>query len=206
MGTEESDKSERGRQSKVARLLSKHELQGLGAELERLWTAEEDRHSLRDLAAYFNRQLLQQRLSEKNVVVLDGEPANLYRLLTDDGVSSAERTRVRRRLEREGIDVDDLLSDFVSYQAIRTYLTEHRDAEYEPQETDPRERETENIRRMRGRTVSVTEGKLEQLRKHDELTLGEFRTLVDIQVVCEECNAQYGVFELLDRGGCDCPQ
>jgi hypothetical protein len=28
--------------------------------------------------------------------------------------------------------------------------------------------------------VSVTEGKLEQLRNSDELTLGEFRTLVDI--------------------------
>lgn len=206
MAPEKSDGSGRGRRSKVARLISRYELQELGEKLEQLWTAEEGRRSLRDLAAYFNRQLLQRRLKEENVQLLDGEPANVYRLLTDDEVSSAERTRVRRRLEREGIDVDALLSDFVSYQAIRTYLTEYRDAEYTPSEADRRERETENIQRMRGRTVSVTEGKLEQLRKHDEISLGEFRTLVDVQIVCEDCNSQYDVFELLDRGGCDCPQ
>jgi hypothetical protein len=202
--SEDSETTRGGRRSKVARLIEEYDLQGLGAELEQLWTAEEDRRSLRDLAASFNRKLLEQALEEANVQQLDGEVENTYRLLTDDDVSSAESTRIKRRLERDGVDVDSLSSDFVTYQAIRSYLKEHRGAEYTPSETDPLERETTNFQKLRGRMVSVTEGKLEQLRKNEEFTLGEFRTLADIQVVCEDCNTQFGVLELLERGGCNC--
>jgi hypothetical protein len=201
---DEPTASSRGRRSKVARLIDECDLQGLGAELEQLWTAEEDRKSLRALAGYFNQQLLQQALEAAGVQYLDGELENTYRLLTDDEVSSAESTRVQRRLERDGVDVDELKGDFVTYQAIRSYLKDHRGAEYTPAETDPLEREATNVQKLRGRMVSVTEGKLEQLRASDELTLGEFRTLADIRVVCEDCNTQFDVLDLLERGGCNC--
>jgi hypothetical protein len=176
----------------------------MGAELEQLWTADEDRRSLRDLATHFNQHLLNHALDAANVQQLDGELDNIYRLLTDDEVSSTELTRVRRRLDREGIDVDSLQADFVTYQAIRTYLTTHRDAEYTPTETDPIEREKKTIEKLRGRMVSVTDNRIKQLRNRDKLDIGEFRTLGDIQVICEDCNTQLNVFELLERGGCRC--
>jgi len=192
------------RQSKIARLIDKYDLEELGLELEQLWTAEEDRKSLRKLASYFNRQLLEQALKEADVSHLDGDVENIYRLLTDDDVSSAELTRTQRRLERDGVDTDALEDDFVTYQAIRSYLKDYRGAEYTPAETDPLKREATNVQKLRGRMVSVTEGNLEQLSNSDELTLGEFRTLADIRVVCEDCNTQFDVLELLDRGGCNC--
>ena len=196
--------SGRGRRSKVVRLIEEYDLQGLGAELEQQWTAEEDRKSLRELARDFNWQLLEQALEEANVQYLDGEIKNTYRLLTDDEVSSAESTRVKRRLERDGVDIDALENDFVTYQAIRSYLKDHRGAEYTPDETDPLEREATNVQKLCGRMATVTGGKLEQLRASDELTLGEFRTLADIRVVCEDCNTQFNVLDLLNRGGCNC--
>jgi len=202
--SDESSTSDRGPRSKVARLLEEYELQGLGDELEQLWTAETDRQSLRELADYFNQHLLQRKLEKANAQPLDGEVENIYRLLTADTVSGAERTRVQRQLERDGVDVDALESDFITYQAIRTYLKAYRGAEYAPADRDPLEREQQNLQQLRGRTVAVTEGKIEQLRDNDDITLGEFRTLVNIQVVCEECNTQLAVFDLLERGGCDC--
>jgi len=198
--------SGRGRPSKVVRLLDEYGFAALGAELEDLWTADEDRYSLRELASYFNQQLLRRRLEEADVETFDGEIENLYRLLTSDDVNPAERTRVRRRLERDGINVDALESDFVTYQAIRTYLQEYRDAEYTTDETDPLERERANLQKLRGRTAAVTENKLEQLRDNDHLTLDEFRTLVNIQIVCEGCNTQMDVQDLLDSGKCSCPE
>lgn len=201
---DESTGAGRGRPNKVARLIEAYDLQGLGAELERAWTATEDRKSLRELADYFNQHLLQHALEAADVQYLDGEVANTYRLLTDDELSSAKSTRVRRRLQRDGIDVEVLTDDFVTYQAIRSYLTEERGAEYSPSETPPLEREATNLQKLRGRMVSVTTDKLEQLRASDELDLGEFRTLADIQVVCEDCHSQFDVDELLERGGCDC--
>jgi hypothetical protein len=200
-----SESSGRGRRSKVVRLIEEYDLQGIGAELEQYWTADEDRRSLRELADYFNRHLLEAALDSAGVQHLDGEIENTYRLLADDDVSSADRTRVRRRLERDGVDVDELESDFVTYQAIRTYLKDHRGAEYTPDETDPLEREQTNIQQLRGRMAAVTEGKIEQLRDSDSLELGEFRILTEIQVVCEDCNTQFDAVDLLERGGCNCP-
>lgn len=59
--TEESDTS-RGRRNKVARLIEEYDLAGIGKEMEQLWTAEEDRRSLRDLAIYFNQSSLRRHL------------------------------------------------------------------------------------------------------------------------------------------------
>ncbi len=197
--------SGRGRRSKVARLLQEYDIEDLGAELERRWTADEDRQSLRELAAYFNQRILERALEDADVRPLDGEVENIYRLLTDDS-SGADRTRIRRRLERDGLDVDAIENDFVTYQAIRTYLKKHRGAEYTPDETDPVEREITNIQQLRGRVDSVTEGKLEQLRASGHLELGTFRTLVDVRVVCEDCNTQFSAVELLERGHCNCSE
>jgi hypothetical protein len=77
--------------------------------------------------------------------------------------------------------------------------------EYTPDtDDDPVAREAENLRKVQGRTTAVVEGKLDQLRASGHLDLQEFRTIVDVRVICEECNTQYSVGELLDVGGCDC--
>jgi hypothetical protein len=194
-----------GRRSKIVRLLDEYDLQGLGAKLERLWTATgDDRMSLRDLAELFNTELLRAALAEVDTQPLDGEIENMYRLLTDEEVTEADRTRAVRRLERRGIDVEQLERDFVTYQAIRSYLTEHRDASYASERRDRTETEQDSIQQFRGRMLTVIDSKLDQLERNGDLTLGEYQTLVDINVLCEECGAQYGIDELLDRGGCDC--
>ncbi|WP_255152040.1 rod-determining factor RdfA [Halorarius halobius] len=195
-----------GRRTKVGRLIDEYDLVGVGGEMEQRWTAEGDeRSSLRDLADYFNRRLLESAMDEAGLQPLAGEVENVYRLLDGEDVSEADRTRATRRLEREGVDIEQLRGEFVTYQAVRTYLKDHRGAEYEQADRDRTEAETENLQRIKGRATTVTESKLEQLRTADEITLGEFRTFVDINVLCEECDAQYGVEELLQRGGCDCP-
>lgn len=189
----------------MARLIDEYDLTGFGAELEQRWTAEGDeRMSLRALATHFNQRLLKARMAEASIQPLSGEIENTYRLLTDEEVSGADRTRTVRRLEREGVDVDALRDDFVTYQAIRSYLKGDRDAEYVKPEDDRIERELENVQRLRGRVTTVIGGNLEQLRRNEEITLGEVGLLVDIVVFCETCGQRYGVEELLERGGCDC--
>ena len=194
------------KRSKVARLIEEYELEGIGAEMENRWTAEDstDRWSLRDLADDFNHRLLEEELSAAGVRALDGESGNFYRLLTDDDVSEADRTRARRRLERKGVDIEGLLNRFVTYQAVRTYLREYRGAEYSRSDGDRLETERTNIQRLQGRTESVTQEKLEQLERGDHIELGTIRTIVETTVVCEDCGGRYEVSALLNRRGCDC--
>jgi hypothetical protein len=195
-----------GRRSKVKRLLEEYELEGLGDELERAWTATDpdERESLRDLATRFNERMLEAALRDAGDTVLEGELENTYRLLTDDAVGSGDRKRAERQLERQGIDIDALRSDFVSYQAIRTYLKEHRGAEQESSDVDRRQNAVETVQRLRTRLVTVAEDRLRGLRSAGEVSLGEFRVILDLRVVCEDCGTQQSFTTLIEEEGCEC--
>lgn len=208
MPTDTDDVNSEGKaDNKVARLLEEYGLgSDFGDRLEELWTAEgSERESLRTLADRFNERLLESAMADAGMSTVDGEVANMYRLLTADDVSSGNRTEARRRLAENGIDVEQLERDFVTYQAIRSYLKDYRGAEYESgSETTRTDSVIETIQRLKSRTRSVAEKNLEQLRETGRITLGEFRLFIDISVLCEECDTQYEFVELIKRGGCEC--
>ena len=103
-----------GRRGKVARILSEYEIVDVGDELVVRWTAEDNRMSLRDLAYYFNKQLLKTQLDQQRVDMLPGEIDNMYTLLTDEDVTSGTRIQAENRLSEYDVNVEDLRSDFVS--------------------------------------------------------------------------------------------
>jgi hypothetical protein len=190
--------------TKVGRLIAEYGLHGLGDELERRWTgADGDRDSLRTLADVFNRRVLDHAMRDAGMDPLDGEVANAYRLLTDDDVSRGVETEVTARLDREGIDVGSLRSDFVTYQAVRTFLQDVRGATYE-KDSGGVEAARSTFARLVGRTTAVVERKLAQLRSAGDLTLGDFRVRTAVTVYCEDCETQYDVTTLLEAGGCEC--
>lgn len=193
--------------NKVARLIAEYDLgTTFGDRLEELWTADGDeRESLRSLADRFNKRLLQVAITDAGTSTLDGEVANLYRLLTSDDVSSGQRAETRHRLQWEGVDVDKLKSDFVTHQAIQSYLKNYRGADYKRPSDETRiENGIETIQRLTTRTRLVAEKSLDHFRSISAISLGEFRVFVEIDVLCEECNSQYGIVELLEQGGCNC--
>lgn len=194
--------------SKVGRLIDEYDLASLEGELIERWTApKSERSSLRELADVFNQRLLVAVLEEASVETIEGEVENTYRLLTDDDVTTGVRTEVRNRLEREGVDVDRLEREFVSHQAVHTYLTKFRDVSHEREELSPderREKELETIRRLQSRTVAVTENSVERLQEAEQLAVGEADVFVDIRVFCRECGTDYSIDELLREGSCEC--
>lgn len=192
-------------QYKVSRIAEKYELTDIGDTLAELWMQEDDPVSLRNLATYFDKQVLQAAMEDAEMNTLEGEIENTYQLLTDDDVSRGVKTETRKKIERNGIDVEQLESDFVTYQAVRTYLQEGRGLEYE-KGTDAKriEKVGKSITQLQNRTIAVTEEKLSQLDQTDRIELGQFRVLLDIQVFCEDCGTQFAVGELLDQDGCQC--
>lgn len=193
-----------GPDPKVLRLIRKYDLEGVGDDLETRWTRSEDRTSLRELADSFNERLLRAALADADVDTITDDLGRLYALLNGDEGSRGEQTAAKRRLERAGVDVETLTDEFVSYGAIRSYLTGHRDASLPDADEDTRAAESRAIEGLRQRTVAVTESKLARLRNTDHLQLGSHRVLADVQVLCEECGRQYDVATLLDAGACEC--
>jgi len=195
------------RRSKVARLIDEYELAGVGDEFERRWTRTEDRSSLRELADEFNRRLLRTVLERTGGDPLDGEVDNLYRLLTGDDVTSGVRQQARNRVEDRGVDVEGLETDFVSYQAVRTYLKQYRDASPPDNTAAPDEQvrqKRSTIQRLSNRLGTVTEQSLGELASTSTITLGDFDVVVAVRVHCSSCETQLPVTELLAERGCNC--
>lgn len=204
---DEADERASRPNSKVARVIREYELTGLGDELVESWTDESgDGRSLRALAEYVNHELLRSAMEDVNLSLLDGEVANTYRLLTSEDVSSGMRTQAEASLERDGIDVERLRSDFVSHQAIYTYLTKYRGVENSSSTSDQDQisNAVEAVEQLKNRLVAVAEKNLRTLRKTDRLTLGQFNLFVDVHVFCNDCQTQYALVDLLTSGGCDC--
>lgn len=192
--------------TKVGRLIEQAGLTGFGADLEARWTGDGvERESLRDLADRFNRELLRARIRDSDADASELDLDRTYRLLTDDDATAGERAEIQATLEQAGVDVSTLTDDFVTYQAVRSYLQNVRGASYEgTTDAEQVEKERDQVERLVGRTEAVSREKLERLRDTDRIELGTFRVFVDVDVFCEDCGRQFSVGELLDRGGCDC--
>ncbi|MEF8825063.1 MAG: hypothetical protein V5A34_00620 [Halapricum sp.] len=187
--------------SKVARVIEAYGLDEIGDELERRWLATDDNGmSLRELADYFNRAVLETAIERSELSVLDVDVDRLYAQLTDDDVSGGIRTRVERRLERNGIDVESMTGDFVTHQTIHTYLREYRDVE-QPDPTPEQRRESaiERIQKLQDRSAAVTQDAIEALQRAELVPEGDVDVVVDVQVIYTDSGEQFDVFELIEN-------
>ena len=193
--------------SKVGRVIESYELDDLGGDLEQRWTADGDeRWSLRDLADFFNKQVLRSVLERREQQPSEAEIQNVYRNLTDEEIGPPVRTQTKRTLQRNGVDVDQLLQDFVSHQAIHTYLTKYRNTAPPPTGTgdDPAETVERAINRLQSRTAAVVASNVERLCSTGDLSVTDPDVLVSVEVFCSACGASKTIGRLLEEGGCDC--
>lgn len=201
MSSGDATDSGRGRRGKVDRLIDEYSLD-IGDHLIDAWTRRQDRRSLRDLAAEFNRELLRERLDRRGVSSVGMDVETVYQHLRGEE-GSGPRTRIHRQLEREGVDVSSLREEFVSHTAIRTFFR-NRGVTRSGEDTDQVAAEATHVQQLQNRTAVVTEDKLESLRSTGRVDIGEFRVLVDVQVFCEECERQFDINELLEARRCSC--
>lgn len=201
------EESRAKQQSKVARVIRDYELNGMGDELVANWTENgDDQSSLRELAVHLNQTVLRAAMETAGMSPLDGEVENIYRLLTDGETSAGSQVEAETALSREGVAVDELEQDFVSHQAIHTYLTKYRDVEWRSQ-TDDEDRVAKTVgvvQRLQSRLTTVSERSLRKLRDAGRISLGDFDVLVDVRVFCEDCGTQRDIVDLLTEGGCGC--
>jgi len=191
---------------KISRVSKKYKIDGLNEELVHLWTAQdEDRYSTRQLSDYINKEILEAALTQAGIQYKSGEIENTYRLLTDDNVSSGARIQTRNELEKDSIPIDTIENDFVSHQSVYNHLTDCLDASIrEPSSSERLERSKDSLGALQNRVLAVTTDTVDRLKKNKSLEIGDFNVLVNITVICEDCQRQYTVRELLDRGTCDC--
>ncbi|WP_373222135.1 rod-determining factor RdfA [Halorientalis marina] len=185
---------------KVDRVCERWDLT-MGDELRERWRGGE---SLRELETVFNEAVLRAALQSADADVIDGEAANLYRLLTDDSVSAGQRVDAEARLRRAGLDPTAVTDDFVSYGTVRTHLNECLGIETtRDTRLDPDEGRT-TVLKLLSRTESVTERTIARLTDQGALTIPAPSVTLSLRVACDQCGDEYSFSQLLSRGGCSC--
>jgi hypothetical protein len=165
---------------------------------------ENEGYSLRDLETYVNARVLRAAMEGADMTVLDGQAEDVYHRLADEDEGSIRRREARRHLNDAGVDVDDVMDDFVCYQTVRKHLNEclgvSTSEDYEPDLRTSRNR----IGALIARVENVVHTIVERLRSHGELPIGESDVTVAVKVRCTECDRVYSARSLFDGDGCEC--
>lgn len=186
---------------KIDRIVERRGLSDVEADLRR---RHESGASLRELESVFNRAVLRRELRDRHVEILHGEVENTYQLLTGDDVRAGARIEAIGRLERAGVDVDELLDDFVSYQTVRTHLRECIGRDTARESTIDRSDGERTIFSMLARSEAVIEQTLDRFRSAGILQTGPLDLTVSARVACQHCGREYSISKLLEEGGCGC--
>lgn len=190
---------------KIGDSIDKYSLSNINDRLEAKWI--DDHVSVRDLAAWFNKQILAAELEAHDVDSSLDRVDRIYDTLTDPDVTSGRRVEVENRLRDEGVSVESITSDFVSHQTVHNHLRECLSLDHPGDDRSAQARirdKRETLAKLQGRTTTVSASTLERLHRQGDITLGEFEVFTDVQVLCRDCGDIHAVDTLLEQGGCSC--
>lgn len=198
------DVSNNAHRPKIIRIAGKYDLDQLGEKLEERWTATGDKHySLRELADYVNTMILESAVNDSEEWPNSQDIEHMYTVLQSENISPGRAKELKRNLNRVGIDVEKVTADFVSHQAVHSYLKKHRKVNYTPEE-NLLEEDLETIQRVRGRLTNITESIIDKYQAKNDLTTSDYSVFVDIQIYCEECQEKMALEDYFEEKGCDC--
>jgi hypothetical protein len=172
---------------------------------EKVLQRRRDGASLRELETVVNETVLRAALRDTGTDVI-GDVSTIYETLTDDDVSAGERTETVERLSGAGVDTDSLLSDFVSYQTIRTHLRDCLDIDTDRREPLSIDDAKGTVEWARSRSEGIVKRTVERLDASGSIGAGTVEVSQMIRVSCTDCGASHTVETFIDRGGCDCPE
>lgn len=193
---------------KLGTVMATYSIEGVDEDIVDRWVGDGSDHmSLRELAEYFNLQVLRAAIRESDLQFVDEEIRTIYTLLTDNDVSGQTREQVRSQLEAGSIDLDSLTDDFVSYQTVNRHLKKCHEVKREAEtETDDQyvRRRVQKIYALENKLDAVTNDILDQLDTTGRISLSDFETDVDVQVRCSNCGAHHNVVDIVENQGCLC--
>lgn len=189
---------------KVKRVAEEYHLEGVTDELEHRWAATGEEHqSLRELADFVNKQMLESEIDRTSDFPQAQDVEHIYNVLQSDNVSPGRLQELKRNLDRRGIDIDKLTSDFVSHQAVHSYLRDYQGVEYEASEQTI-EDDLEIVQRVRGRLIAVIESIIDKNQSKEDFDASEYGVYIDIRIQCEECQRSMTLVNYFKNRGCDC--
>lgn len=194
---------------KVQRTAAAFEMTGV---VDELTTLRREGNSFRDIADFFNTQVVDRALTRADLgdgrsihAALTGDDIadDVHRVLRSDQRSDIRRAEVRARLSEAGIDVDRLESALVSHVTIGSHLQDC--VEVVPKRSPPPFEQTVNTAQgARTRAGNVIQSTIDRAVRNDQLQTGPLEAEILVQITCQDCGDTFYLTELLERRTCSC--
>lgn len=182
-----------GPKKKITRVSEEYNLNSIGDEMADKWTdsGTGENFTLAELRDFFNKQVLKKAMSDAGMDLAPGEVDYTYEYLFDGDVSRSDKEDVKRKLESNGVDVDNVESEFInSPQTIHNYLTDMHDVELRSANDDTNivDKSLNHIESFNERYKKVIENVVKRLVDDGQLPDGEY----DINIQCIVTNTDTG--------------
>lgn len=209
-GQEEDDSGPESACCKVQRTAAAFDMTGA---VEELTTLREEGTSFRDIADFFNTQVVDRALERADIgdgrsvhaALTGGDIAgDVHEVLRSDHHSDIRRAEVRARLSDAGVDVDSLESALVSHVTIGSHLQDC--VEVEPEQSQPPfEQTVKTTQGARTRAGNVIQSTIDRAVRNDQLQTGPLEAEIFVQLTCQGCGDTFYLTELLEQRTCSCP-
>ncbi|MFB6108352.1 MAG: rod-determining factor RdfA [Haloplanus sp.] len=164
------------------------------------WTGSDGRSAegYKSLTEWFNKRLLKRRYEAAGRDAVSVHLDRDYEVIV--GEADVDRDELAADLATDGLDVDDLREEFVSWSTMRHHLKGCLDAEKETRSATT-DWETESVAMARERTEEKARSVLSSLASKARLPNAD-RAEVEVQVklTCPECSVRVPFEEAVDRG------
>ena len=187
---------------KVCRVLEKYDIEYYDERLVEQWTAPKaERKGYRQLADWLNKNVLRQEMDRVGVSTLGGEVESKYERLREE---SATAVQLRQQLASEGIRIEELEDDFVSYGVIRRHLKECLEAERSDPEVSDWEETAIQITTDRAEE-KIADATRSLLNKGEVVASDDVSLHVSTEIECENCQTRIPLARAVRRGYvCSC--
>lgn len=183
---------------KVCRVLADRNLTGYDDKLVRQWTGKDgERKGYRALAQWLNVSFLHEEMARAGLSTRGDEPESKYHRLS--GTDEVVAHEVHQLLLDEGLPMESIERDFVSYGVVRKHLKDCLGAKREKASQSPWHREAIEY------TTDMAQRKVEDAVRaaynRGALSAGKKPTVsVSIAVSCPDCGEQRDVLSAIEGG------
>lgn len=168
--------------------------------LEVRWTGADGRSAdgYKTLTEWFNKRLLKRLYEEHGRDTVRVHLDREYEVITGD--DEIQRDELAADLATDGLDIDEIDSDLVSWSTMRHHLKGCLEAEKETAEAST-DWETNTVQKAQERTAEKTRSVLSSLTSKERLPDAQ-RANVDVQVKlsCPDCSVRVPFEDAVERG------
>ncbi|MFB6188602.1 MAG: rod-determining factor RdfA [Halapricum sp.] len=164
------------------------------------WTGADGRSAdgYKTLTDWFNVRLLGRIYEKHDRETIPLHVEREYELLTGEGDS--RRAELAAALSTDGLDIEDVERELVSWSTMRHHLKDCLDAEKETQSATT-DWEANTVEMARELTAEKTRSVLSSLTSKGELRNGDAATVdVEVTLGCPECSVQVPFENAVERG------